>query len=202
MNEMTIPELYDRLADKDFQEYTTGQLFFPAYMYMYDAKKEAEIEREIQDIQDRLKRPNNYLDVMVLDIFEELLNHLDGQKFGRAASKLQFYLENEARKPEAVESGVKDLAYSEEFLSAIEAKIQDHLIRAKHYEVAYVFMKGFGRAFPYIRVSRFMANFEKHINQYKLIVFYPGTTNGNYQLFGELDDEHLYRAIKLINEEP
>ena len=198
---MTIPELYERLADKDFQEYTTGQLFFPAYMYMYDAKKEREFEQEIADIQSRLRRPNNYLDVMVMDIFEELLAFLDAQSFGRAHSKLHFYLEHEARNPEAVSTGVREAAYSEDFMRMLEAKIQQHLMEAKQYEVAYVFMKGFGRAFPYIRVSRFMANFEKYIHQFKLIVFYPGTTNGNYQLFGELQDEHLYRAIKLINEE-
>jgi len=199
---MTIPELYDKLADKDFQEYTTGQLFFPAYMYMYDAKREREIEHEIADIQSRLRRPNNYLDVMVLDIFEELLVFLDGQGFGNAPSKLHFYLEHEGRKPEAVSTGVREAAYSEEFMQQLEGTIQQHLMEAKQYEVAYVFMQGFGRAFPYVRVSRFMANFEKHIHGFKLIVFYPGTTNGNYQLFGELQDEHLYRAIKLINEEP
>ena len=197
---MTIPELYERLADKDFQEYTTGQLFFPAYMYMYDAKQELQMEREITDIQSRLKRPNNYLDVMVIDIFEELLAFLEQRPFART-NQLSFYLENESKNPNAVEAGLKDIAYSQDFLQALENKIQEHLIAAKQYDVAYVFMKGFGRAFPYMRVSRFMANFEKHINGFKLIVFYPGTATEYYNLFGELEDEHLYRAIKLLNDE-
>ena len=70
---MTITELYNQLSDKDFQDHQTGNLFFPAYMYMYDATKEYEIDREILDIKNRLHRPNNYLDVMVLDIFEEFI---------------------------------------------------------------------------------------------------------------------------------
>jgi len=197
---MTISELYERLEDKEFQEYTTGQLFFPAYMYMYDAKKEAEIEREIAEIQSRLKRPNNYLDVLVIDVFEELLTYLEQRPFAHT-TQLGFYLEHEIRNPKAVEAGLKEAAYAPDFLQSLESKVQDHLIASKGYEVAYVFMKGFGRAFPYLRVSRFMANFEKHINGFKLIVFYPGTAREYYNLFGELEDEHLYRAIKLLNDE-
>jgi len=47
---MTITELYNQLADKDFQDHSTGDLFFPAYMYMYDPTKEYEIDNEILDI--------------------------------------------------------------------------------------------------------------------------------------------------------
>ncbi len=54
---MTITELYTQLADKDFQDHETGNLFFPAYMYMYDAQKEYEIDKEILDIKNRLHRP-------------------------------------------------------------------------------------------------------------------------------------------------
>lgn len=43
---MTIKELYDQLCDKDFQDHYTGNLFFPAYMFMYDAEKEYEIDQE------------------------------------------------------------------------------------------------------------------------------------------------------------
>jgi hypothetical protein len=45
-----------------------------------------------------------------------------------------------------------------------------------------------------------MSNFEKHIKGFKLIMFYPGVVKGYYSLFGLLQDENLYRAIKLINE--
>jgi hypothetical protein len=68
---MTITELYNQLCDKDFQNHQTGNLFFPAYMYMYNPELEYEVEKEILNIKNRLHRPNNYLDVMVLDIFEE-----------------------------------------------------------------------------------------------------------------------------------
>lgn len=196
---MTITELYTQLSNKDFQDYQTGNLFFPAYMYMYNAEKEYEIDKEILDIKNRLHRPNNYLDVMIIDIFEEFLSYLKQEKFGKT-TKYQFYTEFEIEKTEAVEKALKQDAYDKRFLNFLDNKIKAHLENATSYEVAYVFVKGFGNAFPYIRASRFMSNFEGYIKGYKLIMFYPGVAKNYYSLFGLLKDENLYRAIKLINE--
>jgi len=199
---MTITELYTQLSDKDFQDYQTGNLFYPAYMYMYNIEEEYEIENEILDIKNRLHRPNNYLDVMVLDIFEVFLEYLKQEKFGKKFNKLEYYQNFEIKKPEAVEKSLKQDAYDKRFLDFLNKKIEEHLANAGEYEVAFVLMKGFSKSFPYIRASRFMNNFEKYINEgnYKLIMFYPGEAKNYYSLFGMLKDENLYRAIKLINE--
>jgi len=196
---MTISELYDQLCDKGFQDHYTGNLFFPAYMYTYDAEKEYEIDREIVSIKDKLYRPSNYLDIMVLDIFEEFIHYLKTTKFGKAY-KFDFYIEHEAEKPQQVADALKKDSYDDRFLSYLDDKIQSHLENAEEYEVAYVIMKGFGNAFPYIRASRFMAKFEKYIKGFKLVMFYPGEAKDYYSLFGLLKNENLYRAIKLINE--
>lgn len=195
---MTITELYNQLADKDFQDYHTGDLFFPAYMYMYDAVKEYEIDQEILDIKNRLHRPNNYLDVLVLDIFEEFINFLKHEKFGKQF-KYDFYLRHESTKPAAVDDSLYRDAYDDRFLQFLNGIIQSHLAKANQFEVAYVFLKGFGNAYPHIRTSRFFNKFEKYIKGYKLIMFYPGEAKTYYSLFGLLKDENLYRAIKLIN---
>jgi|SRR5690554_2067749 len=196
---MTITELYNQLADRNFQEYETGNLFFPAYMYMYDATKEYEIENEILDIKHRLHRPNNYLDVMVLDIYEEFIVYLKDNNIKPGISRFDFYSEQEPSKPKQVDDALHREAYDKRFLNFLDNKIQQHLNNTDDYEVAYVFVKGFGNAFPHIRASRFMNNFEKYIKGYKLIMFYPGEADTYYRLFGLLKDENLYRAIKLIN---
>ena len=196
---MTITELYNQLSDKDFQDHQTGNLFFPAYMYMYDPEKEYEINDEILDIKNRLHRPSNYLDVMVLDVFEEFSDYLKNEKFGKS-NKYDFYQMHESKKPEAVEKSLRQDAYDKRFLNFLDKKITNHLSSVTDYQVAYVFLKGFGNSFPYIRASRFMNNFEKYIKGYKLIMFYPGEAKEYYSLFGLLKDENLYRAIKLINE--
>lgn len=196
---MTIPELYTHLANDDFKDYETGNLFFPAYMYMYDAEKEYEIDAEILDIKNRLHRPTNYLDVIVLDIYEEFITYLKQEKFAKS-NKFDFYTIHENKKPEAVNKSLFKDAYDTRFLEFLNNKIQTHLKIEDNFQRCYVFIKGFGNAFPYIRASRFFNNFEKYVKGYKLIMFYPGEAKEYYSLFGLLKDENLYRAIKLINE--
>ncbi|WP_205503393.1 BREX protein BrxB domain-containing protein [Rufibacter psychrotolerans] len=195
---MTITELYEQLADKNFQDPTTGNLFFPAYMYMYDPEQEYQLHEEIQNIRDRLYRPNSYLNVMVLDIFQEFLNFLKANNFGKK-TKFEFFLDQETIKPDKVEESLKRDANSDKFFFDLHTKIQEHFSKSGDYEVGYVFVHGFGAIFPYLRASKFLNNFEKYISGYKIIMFYPGEAKEHYSLFKLLNDENLYRAIKLLN---
>jgi hypothetical protein len=196
---MTITELYTKLADKDFQDHLTGNLFFPAYMYVYDPEKEYEVDAEILNIKDRLHRPNNYLDVMVMDIFQEFQASLKIQKFGKNFM-LDNLLNQEKEKPEQVEKSLERWANDDRFFKYLYQQIADHRAKIGEAEMAYVFVKGFGAIFPYLRASKFMSNFEKYISGFKLILFYPGEAKEYYNLFKLLNDENLYRAIKLINQ--
>ena len=186
-------------ANDDFKDYETGNLFFPAYMYMYNAENEYQIDAEILDIKNRLHRPTNYLDVIVLDIYEEFIIYLKQEKFAKS-NKFDFYNSHENLKPEAVNKSLFKDAYDKRFLEFLNKKIQAHLKIEDSFLRSYVFIKGFGNAFPYLRASRFFNNFEKYVKGYKLIMFYPGEAKEYYSLFGLLKDENLYRAIKLINE--
>jgi hypothetical protein len=196
---MTVKELYEKLANKDFQDYNTAKLFWPVYMYGYNPKEEYRIRQEILDIRDRLHRPNNYLNVMTMDIFQEFLNFLEVSNFGKR-KKLDFYLENEPEKPEKVEQALKKDANDGKFFDYIHHRITEHLESSADFEVAYVFIYGWGAIFPYLRTSKFLNNFEKNIGKYKLIVFYPGKVKPSYSLFGLVNDENLYRATTLIND--
>ncbi len=137
---------------------------------------------------------------MVLDIFEEFVNYLEITPFG-PKTMLQDYLDDETKMPVQVEEGLKQDATSNEFMAFVNSKIQDHLRNAGNADVAYIFVKGFGNVFPYLRASKFVNRFEKYIKGYKMILFYPGEVKENYSLFKLLNDEHLYRAIKLINQD-
>ena len=196
---MTITELYNQLADKDFQDPLTGNLFFPAYMYVYRADEEYRIQQEILNIKERLHRPNNYLNVLVLDIFQEFLDFLKQEKFG-AQSKYDFFMAQEPKKPEKVQQALKQDANSDRFFKWVDSRIKKHFEESQQAKVGYVFVTGFGAIYPYLRASRFMNNFEKYISEYKILLFYPGEVKDYYNLFGLLNDENLYRAIKLINQ--
>ena len=67
----------------------------------------------------------------------------------------------------------------------------------------YVFLYGIGSMFPFLRTSVFLSGYEEfnETSKYKIIVFYPGESEGNtFSLFGKINDRHTYRAILLIND--
>ena len=75
MSKMTISDFYDQLlSDKEFQEPETGNLFFPAYIYQYDSKDEYNIRKQIRNLKDRLIRPNNFVDTLILNIYDEFIS--------------------------------------------------------------------------------------------------------------------------------
>tara|TARA_R110002050_G_scaffold187306_1_gene321733 strand:- start:10143 stop:10736 length:594 start_codon:yes stop_codon:yes gene_type:complete len=197
---MTITELYERMSSKDFQDPATGNLFSNAYMYLYDPEDENRIREEIQVIKERLKRPSNYLDVLILDIFEVFCDFLKVRKFGQK-NMFDFFLEREVHTPEKVNESLIREAKTDAFFKFVDDRIKAHFEEGDPELKVYVLIHGFGAIYPYLRTSKFLNNFEKYFigEKYKLILFYPGEVKDYYSLFKLLNDENPYRAIKLIN---
>lgn len=197
---MTINELYELLCDKDFQDPDTGNLFFPAYMYMYDPAREYKVREEISQMKERLIRPNTFVDLLVINLFDEFLEHLRSVWFGNQ-SLLEITLRNEPKDPDKVAETLRREAIKGPFLASLNEKIKSHVQETGFLKKSYVIVHGFGEIYPYLRASKFMSNFEKYISGYKIILFYPGTAKDYYSMFGLLSDENPYRAIRLINPE-
>lgn len=197
---MTINELYDLLCNEDFQDPKTGNLFFPAYMYIYDPTKEYFIREQIQLLKERLIRPNTFVDVLVLNIFTEFLDYLKFRDFG-GVSLLDTFIQNEWKDTDKVTEALRRETTRGEFLKSLNEKIKAHIDPVDDIKKSYVFVHGFAEIYPYLRASKFLSNFEKYISGYKIILFYPGTAKDNYSMFDLLNDENPYRAIKLINPE-
>lgn len=197
---MTITELYERMSNKEFQDPATGNLFSNAYMYLYPPENENQIHDEILVIKERLKRPNNYLDVLILDIFDVFCAFLKQKKFG-AKTLFDFFLEKELQAPGKVNESLIREAKSDGFFEFMNENIKLHFSEGDPDKKVYVIIHGFGSVFPYLRTSKFLSNFEKYFigEKYKLILFYPGEVKDFYSLFNLLNDENPYRAIKLIN---
>ena len=198
---MTISEFYEiLLSDKDFQNPETGKLFFPAYIFTYNPEDEYEVRKEIKGLKERLIRPDNYVDTLILNIFDEFIEFLKSKILGKESL---FYLilakEESKDPPEETIALLKEKANSREFFDFINNKVVEHFNLPSEYKKVYLLLYGFGSIFPFLRTSEYLKNFEQHVKDYKLIVFYPGKyENQNYCLFNELNDENIYRAI-LIN---
>ena len=181
------------MADKGFQEPRTGNLFFPAYIYTYPPEEEYEIRRQIDLLIEKLKRPNHYLDCMVVNIYHELIEYLKNESF-TGDTLFDMLLDKEKEDPDETLSWVIDEVNHGDFYNRFETKIKEHFKPDKEKRV-YLIIYGFGSAFPYIRASDFLKKIESLIKEFKVILFYPGEyKDSNYSLFSMLNDDNMYRA--------
>ena len=184
------------MADKGFQEPRTGNLFFPVYIYTYEPSEEYEMRREINLLIEKLERPNNYLDCLVINMYDEMIEYLKKEQF---ANRTLFDLISEKEKEDDEEAltWVRDEINEGNFYNNFTKKVKNHFGQNNEKKV-YLVLHGFGTAYPYLRVSDFLKNTEQFIKEFKVIVFYPGNyDNNNYNMFGLLNDDNLYRANHL-----
>ena len=198
---MSIEELYVKLEDKSFQDTDTGALFYNIFIYQYPAAEEYAIREQIENLQQRLRRPNNNLDILTINVFDEFCAYLGQKRFGKHPSMLHYLLDKE-REGKQVSDTLTRNACNEDFYAWIDAAIQKHFANNNERNKTYVFLYGLGQIYPYLRTNTFLSNFEKYNRNEscKLIVFYPGhATDYGFSLFDVLDDNNAYRSIKLIN---
>ena len=203
MKPMTVEQLYEKLCSKKFQDTQSGDLFYNFFVYLYPADKDFEMREQIEDIKENIKRPVNNVDVLTLDIFEEFCRFMDGQSFGKHPSYLNYMLEKDESRPDDVTKALLLKANSDDFMLYIHNKIMEHVSKVDEYIRPYVFLYGLGNIYPYLRTSNLLNRYERYnrSERYKIILFYPGDQDGaTFKLFGDLEDNHTYRAIVLMNE--
>lgn len=188
-----IDKIYDLMADKGFQEPRTGNLFFPAYIYTYPPENEYEIRENIQLLDKKLKRPNHYLDSLMINIFDELIGYLKNETFA-GKSLFDLVVEKEKEDPADALSWIREEINNGNFYAKFENKVRDFFKENDNKRV-YLILYGFGSSFPYLRASELLKRTEKLIKEFKVIIFYPGDyKESNYSLFKILNDDNMYRA--------
>lgn len=190
---INIDSLYDLMAEKGFQDPTTGNLFFPAYIYTYPAKQEYAIRKQFELLTSKLERPSNYLDCLVLNIFDEIMDYLKNEKaFGKSVFDL--ILEKEKENYDESYQWIRREINDGDFYEHFEKKVTEYF-EGKSDKRVYLLVHGFGSAYPYLRASEFLKKTERLIKHFKIIMFYPGEyANSNFKLFGELEDDNIYRV--------
>lgn len=193
---INIDKIYDLMADRGFQEPRTGNLFFPAYIYTYPAEQEYEIREQIELLTEKLKRPNHFLDCLVLNIYHELITFLKEDSFA-GKSIFESVLEKEKEDPERAFLWIRNKLQSDKFIKYFTNKVEEHFKNVTDKKV-YLILYGFGSSFPYLRASELLKRTEHLVKEFKVIIFYPGEyIDARYSLFGVLDDDNLYRANNL-----
>lgn len=202
MRKMTINELYEKLCSEEFKN-TENDIFYNFFIFQYDPEDEYEIRHQIEEFKAQLLRPVNYVDVLTINLFDEFCSFLDKKSFGKHPSYLHYMLERDETAHDAVTKSLTGKANSPEFYQYLHKRIIRHISIEDDKLRPYIFLYGIGSMYPYLRTSQLLANYEKYneSNRYKIIVFYPGESEGNtFRLFNRIDDEHTYRATLLLND--
>lgn len=204
MRNMTIEELYEKLSSKEFQDVERGDMFYNFYLFQYDPTQEYQIREQIDMFKSNLSRPTTYIDVLALNLFDEFCKFLDSPLGNIASSQLQFYFDIDNNgEHDAVLDMLKVEASGRAFCEYIHNRIMEHINAESENKRPYIFLYGIGLMFPFLRTNVFLTNYEEFnkSSRYKVIVFYPGNSVGNsFSLLGCINDQHTYRAIKLIND--
>ena len=189
----SIDKIYDLMADRGFQEPRTGNLFFPAYIYTYPPEHEYEVRENVQLLNEKLKRPNNHLESLVINIFDELIDYLRNETFA-GETLFDSVIEKEKEDPSEALSWIREEINNGNFYTKFENKVRGFFDKEDNKRV-YLIIYGFGSSFPYIRASELLKRTEKLIKEFKVIIFYPGKYDeSNYRLFEILNDDNMYRA--------
>ena len=199
---MTVDELYKKLSDPGFQDTENGDLFYNFYVFQYEPEKEYEIQQQIKDLKDSLERPNNFIDLLALDIYEEFIAFLKEQEIW-GTTFLDEVLNTDKVDPDGATKMLTEQANSEDFLKCLHEKILAHKKINDDKQRPFIIFYGMGKMYPYLRTSTMLAKYEQYnlSSEYKIIVFYPGQKDGNsYRLFNRLYDQNTYRATLLLND--
>lgn len=60
---VNFEELYEKLADKQFQDTENTDFFYNYFVVQYSVCEEKEVERTLDQFKEALSRPTNYIDV-------------------------------------------------------------------------------------------------------------------------------------------
>lgn len=196
MPQTTIDKIFQLLSSEDFKDPDTGLLFFPVYIYTYPAEKEFQIREQIDLLNEKLKRPSNNLNCLVINIYKEFIIYLKESTFA-GTSLFDSILDLEKDNYEDSLEFIQEKANDDQFMNFIGQKFEAYF-KEQQTDRVYLLLHGFGSVFPYLRLSTLLKNTEKYTKSFKLIAFYPGDfKNANYSLFSLFNDDNVYRANHL-----
>lgn len=187
-----LDDLFNLLADEDFQDPNSGLLSFPAYIYTYDPEREYEMRDALQSLKNKLQRPTHYQVCLLVNIYDEFIAYLKDQTLG-GRSLFDRMIEMDKEDPDRLEAQLRRHAKSDRFLQGLADKMQAHA--AADGNRTYVLLHGMGSIHPFITTSQLLDKFESRIQDYKLVIMYPGTyEDHHYRMFGELERQSVYRG--------
>jgi hypothetical protein len=157
------------------------------YIFDYPPEHELRVRDYLRTLLDHIPKQKHGLRAKHIDLFDFLLNYLQGRTLLDKAIQMQREKGDEALK--------KALAgpLHESKLSSVFAEV------AKPEQHDLVIVSGVGSVWPLLRSHTLLNNLQPVMGKTPLVMFYPGRYDGqSLRLFGKLKNNNYYRAFKLV----
>jgi len=181
--EQKFQKLYDIFTNDDFLSMKALGGEIPFYITSYNPTQENEVFKEIDRIEDRLKR--EAIKTIRIDLFKLSLEMLEKRKIlNKIIQKEKTLTKTQLFK---TLTSVLDVNY-----------IVKEIGKIANNDSKIVFITGIGQVYPFIRSHTILNNLQNQIKNKPTVMFFPGVFDGtSLSLFGELKDDNYYRAFNL-----
>ncbi|MGA3115595.1 MAG: DUF1788 domain-containing protein [Syntrophobacteraceae bacterium] len=157
------------------------------YIFDYPPESELEVREYILFVLEQLPKKKPGLRAKHINLFQLLVEYLTSRGLLDRALKLQREKGDEAMY-KALKGPLHEGKLAKVFID--EAQPQNHDL---------ILMSGVGSAWPLLRSHTLLNNLHPVMQGIPLVVFYPGTYDGQgLRLFGKLDERNYYRAFRLV----
>lgn len=154
------------------------------YIFDYPPEQELAVRHHLEKILPEIPRK-----IAIVNLFELVIGYFEKRRILDSSIKAQI------QKGDAEILRVVKGALDEEKRIAPEFV---HAARPPEHDL--VIMTGVGSVYPLLRTHRLINCLQSLMKDKPLIVFYPGSYNGQtLSLFSELKDENYYRAFRLVS---
>ena len=159
------------------------------YIFDYDPTDELVVREAIPQMRDYLERTQSRYKIQIFDMYDIILSFFEKRgymeknfKMEEKKGSLDWY--------EKMQKALKLATNNDYIVSYICDHIEDNAI---------IFITGIGKAYPVVRSHVILNNLQAVIEDNPLILFFPGMyDDGKLKLFGKFEDDHYYRAFKII----
>lgn len=182
-------KLREKMQNNDFQENTGLSNEVGYYVFSYDASQELVVREYIKEMKSELTIATSGFKIQEFNIFEIMLQIIDRFDYREAFEDME------------KEEGIDEVALQVNNIlemSENENLIVKHIKERLTDEQTVIFLTGIGQAFPLLRAHTILNTMTQVIDEFPVIMFYPGAYDGlSLKAFDEVADNNYYRAFPI-----
>ncbi|SDU30906.1 DUF1788 domain-containing protein [Geopseudomonas guangdongensis] len=183
-----LNKILDRITSDDFLKGQGLGNEVPFYAFDYPPEEEERVREHVRFLDGAITKRRPGLKVAVINLFELLMEMLEGRKLLEKSLHMQ-----STKGDEAVFKALK---------APLDAgKVAKELVeRFPPADYSMLLLTGVGSAYPLLRTHNLLNNLQPFMGQPPLVLFYPGRYDGqSLRLFGILGEKPYYRAFQLVS---